>query len=43
MQFGGGVRRIYTDGRDWPAKLAPSYIGTCAISGKRKSYVQSSS
>jgi len=23
----GEVRRIYTDGRDWPRRLAPSYIG----------------
>src|ERR1700689_2762975 len=22
------LRRIYTDGRDWPAKLVPSYVGT---------------
>jgi hypothetical protein len=24
----GGVRRIYTDGRDWPANLQPSLLGT---------------
>jgi hypothetical protein len=24
----GGVRRIYTDGRDWPATLQPTYLGT---------------
>jgi hypothetical protein len=28
MHFMGEFRRIYTDGRDWPAALAPSYIGT---------------
>ena len=27
-QLLGEVRRIYTDGRDWPEPLQPSYIGT---------------
>jgi hypothetical protein len=28
LHFMGELRRIYTDGRDWPQKLQPSYIGT---------------
>jgi hypothetical protein len=28
LQFMGEVRRIHTDGRDWPQTLQPSYIGT---------------
>jgi len=28
LHFMGEFRRIYTDGRDWPANLQPSYIGT---------------
>jgi hypothetical protein len=28
LHFMGEFRRIYTDGRDWPATLQPSYIGT---------------
>ncbi|HLH96339.1 MAG TPA: hypothetical protein VKW08_14590 [Xanthobacteraceae bacterium] len=28
LHFMGEFRRIYTDGRDWPAHLAPTYIGT---------------
>jgi hypothetical protein len=28
IEFMGQLRRIYTDGRDWPATLTPSYVGT---------------
>jgi hypothetical protein len=28
LHFMGEFRRIYTDGRDWPRELQPSYIGT---------------
>ena len=28
LHFMGEFRRIYTDGRDWPTALQPSYIGT---------------
>jgi hypothetical protein len=28
LHFMGEVRRIYTDGRDWPQQLQPTYIGT---------------
>jgi hypothetical protein len=28
LHFMGEFRRVYTDGRDWPADLAPTYIGT---------------
>jgi hypothetical protein len=28
LHFMGEFRRIYTDGRDWPKDLQPSYIGT---------------
>jgi hypothetical protein len=28
LHFMGEVRRIYTDGRDWPQTLTPTYIGT---------------
>jgi hypothetical protein len=28
LQFLGEVRRVYTDGRDWPERLQPAYIGT---------------
>jgi hypothetical protein len=27
LHFMGELRRVYTDGRDWPAALQPSYIG----------------
>jgi len=28
IEFMGQLRRIYTDGRDWPRNLAPAYLGT---------------
>ncbi len=28
LHFMGELRRIYTDGRDWPQTLQPSYVGT---------------
>jgi hypothetical protein len=28
LHFMGELRRVYTDGRDWPASLQPSYVGT---------------
>ena len=27
VQFNSGLRRIYTDGRDWPAAMTPTFFG----------------
>jgi hypothetical protein len=28
IEYMGQLRRIHTDGRDWPARIAPSFLGT---------------